>query len=339
MRAEVKISSGEIFSIEGILAEDREGDLALLAIGVKGRSFPALKLADRTVEAGQQVVVIGSPFGLEGTVSDGIVSAVRDVSKLGKLIQITAPISKGSSGSPVLNMKGEVVGIATSYIKEGHSLNFAISVDRVTGLLSRRVTKARKLVELAKGEREKWLESAEGLFVLGCFDLFDSRFEEAISYFKKSLQKQPDDADVHFNLGWANSLLGRHYEAMEAFKQAIRLAPDDALTHLNLGLAYEGLGRNFEAIEAFKQAIQIKPDFALAELCLGSSYDKLGLYYPAIEAYKQAVRIKPDFALAHVSLGLTYLSVGNRSMALEEYKILKELDVEKANKLFDLIYK
>jgi len=79
------------------------------------------------IESGQPVIVIGSPFGLEGTVSDGIVSGVRKVPDFWEIIQITAPISKGSSGSPVLNIKGEVIGVATFFIKEGQSLNFAIS--------------------------------------------------------------------------------------------------------------------------------------------------------------------------------------------------------------------
>lgn len=78
--------------------------------------------------------MIGNPFGLEGTVADGIVSAVRDVSDFGRIIQITAPISPGSSGSPVVNMKGEVVGVATFQLMEGQNLNFAIPSERIANL-------------------------------------------------------------------------------------------------------------------------------------------------------------------------------------------------------------
>lgn len=109
VRADVKLSSGEVLSIKGILSEDREADLILLDIAAKERSFPALKLTDKKIETGQPIFVVGSPFGLEGTVSDGIVSAIREIPRIGKFLQITAPISKGSSGSPVLNMQGEVV--------------------------------------------------------------------------------------------------------------------------------------------------------------------------------------------------------------------------------------
>jgi hypothetical protein len=73
---------------------------------------------------GQSVLVIGNPEGYTGTVSHRIISAFRDN---GNIIQITAPISPGSSGSPVLNAKGEVIGIATAVVKEGQNLNFAVS--------------------------------------------------------------------------------------------------------------------------------------------------------------------------------------------------------------------
>jgi tetratricopeptide (TPR) repeat protein len=59
----------------------------------------------------------------------------------------------------------------------------------------------------------------------------------------------------------------------------------------------------------------------------------------AIEAYKQAIRIKPDYAEAHYRLGLVYLLIGNKSSALDQYKILKNLDNDSANQLFNLIYK
>jgi len=63
------------------------------------------------------------------------------------------------------------------------------------------------------------------------------------------------------------------------------------------------------------------------------------MYKEAIEAYKQAIRITPDLANAHYNLGVAYLILNDRGSALEEYKILKELNPEMANKLFNLIYK
>jgi len=63
------------------------------------------------------------------------------------------------------------------------------------------------------------------------------------------------------------------------------------------------------------------------------------MYREAVEAYKQAIRIKPDDADAHLSVGLSYLLLNDKGSALEEYKILKDLDPEKADLLFNLIYK
>jgi len=68
-------------------------------------------------------------------------------------------------------------------------------------------------------------------------------------------------------------------------------------------------------------------------------YVNLGRYTEAVEAYKQAIRLKPDLAMVHYNLGVAYLHVGDKSSAFEVYKILKELDKDLSNKLFNLIYK
>src|SRR5207244_5317013 len=85
-------------------------------------------------QEGGLVVVIGKPFGLAGSVTNGIVSAVRDIPGFGRIIQITAPISPGSSGSPVVNMQGQVIGVATLQITGGQSVNFAIPSERIAQL-------------------------------------------------------------------------------------------------------------------------------------------------------------------------------------------------------------
>jgi len=165
------------------------------------------------------------------------------------------------------------------------------------------------------------------------------RYQDAVEAYKQAIRIKPDYADAHCNLGGTYGTLGRYQDAVEAYKQAIRIKPDFAEAHYNLGVTYDELGRYQDAIEAYKQAIRIKPDYAEAHNNLGFAYGTLGRYQDAAEAFKQAIRIKPDLATAHYSLGLAYLIIGDKSSALDEYKILKTLDVEQANKLFNLINK
>lgn len=121
------------YRIEGYLAIDKSVDLILLK--VIGLNRIPLKIATSSVSPGQKVYVIGSPKGLPATISDGIVSGLRDFEGF-KLIQITAPISPGSSGGPVLDAKGELIGVSVGQYKEGQNLNFAIPKSYLELLLS-----------------------------------------------------------------------------------------------------------------------------------------------------------------------------------------------------------
>jgi S1-C subfamily serine protease len=118
-------STGAIYIFRSVVFRSAEFDVALLKFAAIGAPYLELGSSINAVE-GQRVLVIGSPEGLEGTVSDGIISAFRDNRSF---IQITAPISPGSSGSPILDESGQVIGIATSIQKEGQNLNFAIAVE------------------------------------------------------------------------------------------------------------------------------------------------------------------------------------------------------------------
>lgn len=121
------------YDIAGVLAVDEERDLALLA--VKQKSAPSLVLGDsHQATVGQPVYVIGNPRGLEGTVSEGIISGVRHADS-GTLLQITAPISPGSSGGPVLDAYGRVIGIAAATVESGQNLNFAVPSSYLAALL------------------------------------------------------------------------------------------------------------------------------------------------------------------------------------------------------------
>ncbi|MQY71942.1 trypsin-like serine protease, partial [bacterium] len=132
--AEVKTADEKVYDVKKILAEDKEGDLIRLSVDIPRDAVHVLGISDSLPEVGERVIVVGNPLGLEQTVSDGIVSAVREIPAFGNIIQITAPISSGSSGSPVVNMKGEVIGVASFQMVEGQNLNFAIPGERVTKL-------------------------------------------------------------------------------------------------------------------------------------------------------------------------------------------------------------
>ena len=125
------------YDIEGYVALDKDHDLAILI--VSNLHAPPLPLGDSdTVRIGEIVYTVGNPRGLEGTFSDGIISNIQPDGHSGiegKAIQMTAPISQGSSGGAVLNSKGEVIGIAASIRKDGQNLNFAIPVNYLKTLL------------------------------------------------------------------------------------------------------------------------------------------------------------------------------------------------------------
>jgi len=331
---DIQVKAGkEVLPVEGIIYIDKENDLVILK--AKAKALPAVRLGDiAKVSVGEKVYVIGSPQGLENTISDGILSGIREVDPKRKIIQITAPVSEGSSGGPVFNDNGEVIGVVTFLIKESQNLNFAMPIN----VLKSRIAD-KKVTSFQKAQIGEYQKTADYWYNLGCFYGESGLYNKAIEAYKQAIRIMPDLAEAHSNLGVTYGKLGRYAEAIEAYKQAIRINPDYAKAHSNLGLAYAKLGRDSEAIEAYKQAIRINPDLADAHYGLGLRYGKLGRYAEAIESFKQAIRINPDYAKAHYGLGLAYLGLERKSDALEEYKILKELDKEKANELFDLIYR
>ncbi|MEP7123273.1 MAG: trypsin-like peptidase domain-containing protein [Byssovorax sp.] len=121
------------YPVVDVLAVDRLHDLALLRVEA---DLGVLVLGDSdAVRAGDSVVAIGHPLGLEDTVSNGLVSAVRVIDPTLTVLQISAPIAPGSSGGPLFSDRGEVIGVATAYSTKGQNLNFGVPVRYLKELL------------------------------------------------------------------------------------------------------------------------------------------------------------------------------------------------------------
>lgn len=153
-----------MYEIEGYTAIDPENDLIILKIKDINESVLPLNLGNSvSVHIGETIYAVGNPKGYEGTVSNGIISGIREADKL---IQMTAPISRGSSGGPVINSKGEVIGVSVLSRTDGQNLNFAIPSIYVEKLIEKAEECASKSLLYAKlagvtwvNEELTWLQS------------------------------------------------------------------------------------------------------------------------------------------------------------------------------------
>jgi hypothetical protein len=122
-------------AVSGAAALDQEADVAILRVAGQIEALP-LELADRLPRVGAKVYAIGNPKGLTNTLSEGLVSGHRELDRL-SLIQMTAPISPGSSGGPLLDTAGRVVGVTTGGVREAQNINFVVPASEVARLLLR----------------------------------------------------------------------------------------------------------------------------------------------------------------------------------------------------------
>ncbi len=121
--ATVKFADGKSYRVLGVIDANPAQDIAVIRIDHKGR--PALRVNRQVPAIGAQTYVIGAPKGLEFSISQGIVNQVRKQEGL-QVIQFSAPVSPGNSGSPLLNELGEAVGVVSYQLNDGQNLNFAV---------------------------------------------------------------------------------------------------------------------------------------------------------------------------------------------------------------------
>ena len=284
------------YEIEGFTATSTYDDLVLLKVSVPGINPLPLGNSD-AVKIGETVYVAGNPKGLEGTFSDGIISGRHGGHAQGR-IQMTAPISPGSSGGPVLNKKGEVIGVSYMIVEGGQNLNFAIPSLYLKTLLALSGT-------VKPLSRDNHSISAETYFAQGNAKAALGQYVAAINDYDKAIQLKPNAANAYNNRGVAKAALGQYSAAIRDFDKAIQLEPDDAEAYNNRGVAKKKLRQYLAAIRDYNKALQLKPDHAEAYINRGNAKLDLEQYTAAINDYDKAIQLKPDLAEAYINRGVT----------------------------------
>ena len=325
-----RIRKGEkTYAVEGVLFADRDYDIMVLKTGTTG--LPGVKLGDsRDIRPRDRVFLMDCPQGAGNRIMQGTVSGLRDIGGR-RMIQLSLSLLPGSSGGPIFNVYGEVIGMAAMVISDGSPVSFAVPIEAVKDHLAGSVL---PLQEVLKRDRRQaadyWVATGDGHSTAG-------RDRDALDAYRKALEADPDSVVAYNGIGISYTRMKRLDEAVAAYEQALKRDPDSAWTRSNLGLAYIEMRKYPQAIEALRRAVRSMPDLSVAHFNLGIAYAKSEQYRQAAASYQEAIRLSPSMADAHYGLGLAYLALHDRKAALRQYETLKQLDPAQAQKLWDKI--
>lgn len=349
--AEIRTPDGSQYPVATVLARSQLVDLIKVRVDIPDSRVTPIVIAREAPSVADSIFVVGSPMGLEQTVSEGIISAVREIPTGGTVLQLTAPISRGSSGGPVLNQDGEAVGVVTFQAARGQNLNFAISVDALEMLSEE--TSQPSIAEWTIGNSRQGPALAAALCSKGSQLTIQGEYEEALAYYKKAAETNPDDPDAWYGLGScyvgldqsedaiaaykrpieqdpdnavAHFILAMYYKAIDQYEQVvptllevIRIDPDNLRAQFELGRAYGALERTAEQIDTFQGILEEQPAHVPTLLDLGTTLGKIGRLDDAMALFAQARTLEPDNALIYYNIGVTYSRMNRSEEAIRAY--------------------
>ena len=324
---------------------DETADLCLLRADVPDVAEPLAIRSIDSLKIGERVFAVGAPYGLELSLSDGLIAGRRQDQGV-TLVQTTAPISKGSSGGGLFDAQGELVGITTFYLSGAQNLNFAIAAERISILKQ----------QTAEGSARAWAALASGIAdnawsVAGIepepppsdprsFNDWAERMKPRIKVvareraraahaYAESLRLNPNDSVVWVKLGSLYAWLEEPEKMRAAFNEALRLRPNDTSVLTSFGEAYDHVNEHPQAVQMFRDATSLQP--GNADLWVGLANV---LAEPngkeAAKALQRAEQLRPTSALLWSSIGLKYEALGryrDAEAALQEAVKLEPNDV------------
>ena len=323
--ASAKLENGATYSIRGVLKTALDKDLVLLQADAKDVPSLTVSRAPSLPEVGSRIAVIGSPLGLEGTVSDGIISGHRDANKDDQWLQMTAAVSRGSSGSPVVDENGNVIGIATILINNAQALNFARPIAYISELLdeSKATTEVAPFWTVAANPKNVVLNDPD--FVAAENALQKDDAAGALKFLNGIAAKYAENDAFLFKLGAVYERLNLLDDAVQAYQHALKLEPTSGIGWTSLGSTLAKLKRFAEASDAARQAVKQSPDYGPAWALLGRLYSDESRYVDAADAFQKAAQLMPKDAEFWRSLADSYSKMNEPAKSQEAMQKFQEI--------------
>lgn len=304
--ADIVLVDGTRAPIKDVIFSDERIDTMIVTVDLPPQQMPAgLPLASGRPRVGEPVFAIGTPLGFENTLSVGHVAQIRPLDGI-PAIQLNMDIAPGNSGGPLLNMRGEVLGIVTSRIPSdiASGMSFAMFFS----------------VESRPGFRDMVNN------VLPLFDWAESHSRRR--------------ADALIDQGWQYLEEGQPRLALQWFQAAVQEDEQHERAWFGLGYAFSDMGLRGDSAEAYRRAIELHPNYASAHNNLGVELEEMGWPRDALHHYRRAVAIAPRQPLYHRNIGRIYLALGRRDLAVRSYEILQSLPdgADDASILYNLLY-
>ena len=280
-KADILLNNSEKkYAVIGYLAVDKINDLILLQIEYISTSF--ISMADKMPQPGEKIYAIGSPVGLSKTISDGLISGIRDFQNK-KLLQITAPISHGSSGCPIIDERGRLVGVAVSGITDASNIGFCIPVNFIKTLLDFRQGFTSELSSLYSNQSQE-ITAVENPPINNT----PPKKEIVVSKTKSNKEKQSDYDELLLSI-----LFKPANEQSEIIEKCIQMEPNNYKGYrARAFLKYNKLSDYYGALSDINKALQLnsrKDDvFYLSGLIKEMLNDKAGMCADLKKAYELA---------------------------------------------------
>jgi len=285
---------GYTYKVKNILAKDISSDLACLSVDIPSQLVYPIKMSTTLPDIGEDILVIGYPEGpgeLTQSMTRGIVSSIKTLNEYGEVIQIDAAVSPGASGSPLVNINSEAVGVTTfGYIK-GQKQNFAVSYKQVSKLIHG--------ISSAQGGKQisEWnLTPEENFYAIG-IDLYrGGKYDEAVKAYDNAIELDPKQANLWNGKGIVLDNLGKYDEAVKAYDNAIELDPNYTNPWNGKGIVLDKLGKHDEAIKAYDKAIGLAPKVNENDnrnVVRGVDLANQGMYEQALDAFNRQINLVP----------------------------------------------